>query len=518
MKTYIFLLGLFLVSCKNTLPEKESKPLNIIFIMSDDHAQRAISAYSDVLIQTPNIDRIANEGVLFTNSFVTNSICAPSRAVMLTGKYSHLNGLRDNRDRFNGEQNTWVKILQKNGYETSIVGKWHLKSEPQGFDNYNILIGQGPYYNPRMVHNRDTIDHIGYTTSIITDLALETLKNRDPEKPFAMLLHHKAPHRNWMPEPKYFNLYKDKEIPLPTTLFDQYDGRQAAKEQDMQIDNMFLSNDLKLPPEYYEKETGTGGGPDGFDPEKSFIRNMGRLTPEQRRIWDSHYDSVASSFANANLSGKELLKWKYRRYMEDYLSVIKSVDDGVGEVLNYLDSEGLADNTLIIYTSDQGFYLGEHGWYDKRFMYEESLRTPLVVRVPGLATKGIKVDKMVVNLDLATSILDYAGIEAPTDMQGVSWKQLVDSAETPWREAMYYHYYEYPHGWHSVKQHYGIRTERYKLIHFYNDIDKWELYDLREDPDELNNIYGNEGAWKVTSELEVQLQELREQYEFKVVD
>jgi len=516
--TTLPLVFVLLFSCNIKPTILELKPMNILFIMSDDHAQQAISAYSEELIQTPNIDRIADEGILFTNSFVTNSICAPSRAVMLTGKYSHLNGLRDNRDRFNGDQNSWVKVLQKEGYQTSIIGKWHLKSEPQGFDDYNILIGQGSYYNPRMVHNGDTTDHTGYTTSIITNLALQTLKNRDPEKPFAMLMHHKAPHRNWMPEKKYFNLFKNKEIPIPESLFDNYEERQAASEQDMQIDNMFLSLDLKLTPDYYETETGTGGGPDGFDAEKSYLGSLDRLTPDQRKAWDAHYDSVAAEFSKADLEGVDLLKWKYKRYMQDYLSVTVSVDDGIGRVLDYLDENGLTENTLVIYTSDQGFYLGEHGWYDKRFMYEESLRTPLIVRIPGLEEKGKTIDKMVMNLDLATTILDFAGVQPPVGMQGLSWKQLVEAPDQPWRDAIYYHYYEYPHGWHSVKQHYGVRTERYKLIHFYNDIDTWELYDLKEDPGEMNNIYGDEGYWKITADLENKIEELRAQYEFKVVD
>lgn len=518
MKYFLTCLVLAALAACSPKEKVDEKPLNVLFIMSDDHAQKAISAYDSSWLHTPNIDRIANEGVLFTNSFVTNSICAPSRAVMLTGKYSHLNGLRDNRDHFDGSQNTWVKELQRSGYATSVVGKWHLKTEPQGFDYYNILIGQGPYYNPRMVTNGDTVDHTGYTTEIITKLALEQLEERDKDKPFAMLLHHKAPHRNWMPEPRYFNLFNGKKLPEPASLFDTYENRVAAAEQDMTIDKMWLSHDLKLTPAYYSEETGSGGGPDGFDAESSYLNSLDRLTASQRTTWDHHYDSIGRAFQEMNLSGKELLSWKYQRYMQDYLAVIKSVDDGIGEVLDYLEEEGVLDNTLVIYTSDQGFYLGEHGWYDKRFMYEESLRTPLVARIPGMKNSGRKVDQMVLNLDLSSTILDFTGVSIPDDMQGASWKKLIDDPSTAWRDAFYYQYYEYPHGWHSVKRHYGVRTDRYKLIHFYDDIDEWELYDLEQDPNEMNNLYGSEGVWKVTEELENKIKELRALHDFKEVD
>lgn len=504
-----------LIGCDR--PQKQEQAQyrpNIIFIMSDDHAQRAISAYTHELISTPNIDRLAEEGVLFRNSFVTNSICAPSRATMLTGKYSHLNGLRDNRDRFDGDQLTWIKLLRKSGYHTSLIGKWHLKSEPQGFDHYNILIGQGSYYNPRMVENGDTLILEGYTTSVITELALSQLEKRGDGKPFVMLVHHKAPHRNWMPEPKYFELFENEEIPLPSTFFDDYSTRSmAAREQDMRIEDMFLSTDLKLRAKYLEEETGTGGGPVNWRvPIDAMDKQLSRLTPEQRKLWNANYDEVGKKFMEANLTGKELLEWKYQRYMQDYLRSIASVDESVGQILDWLDENNQADSTIVVYTSDQGFYLGEHGWYDKRFMYEESLRTPLIVRIPGEVLGRREIDEMVLNLDLAPTFLDYAGVEIPDEMQGLSWRKLVNGENDNWRKSLYYHYYEYPHGWHYVKRHYGVRTEKYKLIHFYNDIDAWELFDLEIDPDEMNNLFGDVAYATIQHELEGELKRLRDAY------
>lgn len=505
-------LFLFQISCKEA-PKEPLPPPNIIFIMTDDHANNAMSAYSTKLIETPNMDRIGKEGIKFTNSFVTNSICAPSRAVLLTGRYSHLNGLRDNRDHFDGNQMNFPKILQQTGYQTSVVGKWHLKTAPTGFDYWNVLIGQGPYYNPKMVENGDTIDHEGYTTDIITDLALNYLEKRDTTKPFCMLYHHKAPHRNWMPHPKYFDLYKDLELPLPETFYDDYSTRsKAASDQDQRIEHMYLSHDMKLLPEDWGggKDPGTGGSGGSHDAGPGHVASMNRLTPEQRAAWDAHYDEVRKYFRESNLEGKELLEWKYQRYIKDYLRCVKSVDDNIGRVLDYLDENGLTENTLVVYTSDQGFYLGEHGWYDKRFMYEESLRMPLVMRYPALTKPSQTVEKMVLNLDFAPTFLDLAGAAIPTDFQGQSLKPFLEN-ETPddWRSSFYYQYYEYPHGWHLVKKHYGVRTETYKLIHFYDDIDSWELFDLQADPNELNNVFGQENFAEIQSNLEKELAQLK---------
>ena len=507
----IMLSSLAMISCKE---QKQDIQPNILFIMSDDHAEQAISAYGSKLIKTPNIDRIANEGILFKNSFVTNSICAPSRAVLLTGKYSHLNGLRDNRDEFDGSQVTFPKILQASGYQTYMMGKWHLKTDPTGFDDWKILIGQGEYYNPRFKENGEQKRYTGYTTDLITDMAIETLEKRNKEKPFCMLVHHKAPHRNWMPNPKYFDEYKDIDLPVPESLYDTYEGRKAAEEADMRIDDMYLSLDMKLLPGFYSEETGTGGNKNAAkNIEQSWYNSYNSLNEEQKAAWDAHYMPINEKFKISNLSGKDLLNWKYQRYIKDYLRCILSVDESVGRLLDYLDKEGLTENTIVVYTSDQGFYLGEHGWYDKRFMYEESLSMPLVMRYPGEIQEGIRSNDIVLNLDFAPTFLDYAKAEVPEEMQGNSLRPLLNNNDTPeWRNSMYYHYYEFPHGWHMVKQHYGIRNERYKLIHFYNDIDMWELYDLENDPNEMENIYDQSENKELIETLKDELEQLQEKY------
>ncbi len=508
----LFLIILY-IGCQVNIEESAtSKRLNIIFIMSDDHAEQAISCYGSKLIQTPNIDRIANEGIRFNNGFVTNSICAPSRAVLLTGKYSHLNGLRDNRDHFDGSQVTFPKLLQQADYYTSIVGKWHLKTTPTGFDHWNVLVGQGSYYNPVMVQNGDTSRHIGYTTDLITDFAIESLEKRDSTKPFCLLYHHKAPHRNWMPDPKHAKMF-DEDLPIPETFYDDYETRSAAaKEQDMRIDDLFLSLDLKLFPGDFETETGTGGS-NNFDAVKSWEQTYNNLTPEQKTAWDAHYDPIRNEFKEKKPSGKALSEWKYQRYIKDYLACVKSVDDNIGRLLNYLDENGLAENTLVIYTSDQGFYLGEHGWYDKRFMYEESLSMPLVARLPGKISANQVTDEIVLNLDFAPTILDFADVDIPEEMQGKSLRPLTEGKILKdWRRSMYYHYYEYPHGWHDVKQHYGIRSKRFKLIHFCNDIDAWELYDLKNDPNELNNLINSPSHQTAVVDLKKELEKLKTQF------
>ena len=496
-------------------PENIAKRPNILFIMSDDHARQAISAYSDKLMLTPNIDRLAKEGVLIRNGYVTNSICAPSRAAILTSKYSHLNGLRDNRDTFDGSQMTFPKLLQKAGYHTSVVGKWHLKSEPQGFDYWNVLIDQGEYYKPRMVELGDTTVQEGYTTDVITDKALAVLDSLGgPDKPFMMMLHHKAPHRNWMPKIEHLKLFNE-DLPVPDNFFDDYENRQAAAEQDLSIDRMYLSSDLKLAPQYYKEETGTGGGPESANPERNYEYALRRLTPEQRQAWDEHYDPIGKAFKEANLSGKELDLWKYQRYIKDYLRSVYSVDENIGRVLDYLDKRGLTENTIVVYTSDQGFYLGEHGWYDKRFMYEESFSTPMLVRFPGTVQAGSSMEDFVMNIDFAPTFLDYAGVEVPNEMQGLSLRQLFEGNNEGWRKSMYYHYYEYPHGWHSVKKHYGIRSGRYKLIHYYDDIDTWELFDLQNDPNEMVNLIDHNEYIDVVDNLKKELQSLQEELKEK---
>lgn len=507
-------IGIAALTTPTLITHCESRPKrpNIIFIMSDDHAEQAISCYGSKLIATPNIDRIANEGLRFNNSFVTNSICAPSRAVLLTGKYSHINGLKDNRDKFDGSQQTFPKLMQGAGYQTAVIGKWHLKSNPTGFDTWKILRGQGEYYNPTILDENGEKQVPGYTTDIITDIALETIENRDPEKPFCLLVHHKAPHRNWLPNLKYLDAFKNKTFPVPKTFYDDYATRSAAaKEADMRIEDMFLTFDLKLNPQDIEKETGSGGSGKVTGEIRDGYRNQ--MNEEQLKIWDAHYSKISEDYKKADLSGKDLLDWKYQRYMEDYLGCILSVDENVGRLLDYLDQSGLAGDTIIVYTSDQGFYLGEHGWYDKRFMYEESLSMPLVMRYPKEIEAGQVSDAIVLNLDFAPTFLDYGGIKIPENLQGESLRSLARGRKPEnWRTSMYYHYYEYPHGWHFVKKHYGVRTERYKLIHFYDDIDAWELYDLKEDPHEINNIYDNPDSQDIVKDLKAELNRLQKKY------
>ena len=469
----------------STAPAKRP---NIIFIMTDDHASHAMSCYGSKINKTPNLDRIANQGMRFDNSFCTNSICAPCRAVILTGKHSHLNGVTDNAKNFDGSQQTFPKLLQKAGYQTAIIGKWHLKTDPTGFDYWNILPGQGVYYNPTMIEMGVQKEYTGYVTDIITDHALKWLKERDPEKPFCLMFHHKAPHREWEPGPKHLTMYDDVTMPEPETLFDDYAGRgRAAKEQDMSIEKTMTDRDLKL-----------------VAPKN--------LTPEQKKLWDAAYDPKNKAFEQANLQGKDLVRWKYQRYIKDYLRCIASVDDNVGRVLDYLDASGLAENTVVFYTSDQGFYLGDHGWFDKRFMYEESLRMPLLVRYPKQIKPGSVNNDLVQNLDFAPTFLDFAGLDAPPDMQGRSLRRLL-RGKTPddWRTSIYYHYYEYP-AVHSVKRHYGVRTKQYKLIHFYNDIDEWELYDLEKDPHELKSVYSDPAYADIVKELTAELKRLRTLY------
>ena len=494
-----------LASCSTSKKTETQKKLNIVYIMTDDHTAQMMSCYDKRYINTPNLDRIANDGVRFTNSFVANSLSGPSRACMLTGKHSCANKFYDNSTcLFDSTQQTFPKLLQKAGYQTAIIGKWHLETLPTGFDYWQIVPGQGQYYNPDFITQQNkTIRKKGYITDIITDDAIDWMSNkRDKSKPFCLLIHHKAIHRDWMPNTKDLGIYEDKTFPLPDNFYDDYKGRPAAADQEMSIEkDMDLIYDLKmLRPDKNSRL------------KKTYEAFIGRLDKKQRAAWDKFYDPIIDKFYKADLKGKELANWKYQRYMRDYMMTVKSLDDNVGRVLDYLTEKNMLDNTLVVYTSDQGFYMGEHGWFDKRFMYEESMHTPLVMLLPkGLDKRG-DIDEMVQNIDYAPTFLDLAGITIPKDIQGVSLLPLL-KGEHPkdWRTSLYYHFYEYP-AEHCVKRHYGIRTSRYKLIHFYNDIDVWELYDLKNDPKEMHNIYNEKGNESLIKELKKGLLDLQVQY------
>lgn len=481
---FICLLGTGFLSFK----PKDKRP-NILILFSDDHALRAIGAYGSPYIKTPNIDRLAREGALYQNMFCTNSLCAPSRATMLTGKFSHKNGHKDNLTQFDAGQNMYPKYLQAAGYQTSWIGKWHLQTIPQYFDYWSVLPGQGAYYNPDFIEPGDkTVRVEGYATDVITDKALRWLNHdRDDSKPFCLVIGHKCPHRNWLPDTGDLRAFDNVKFQLPKTFYDTYEGRLAAKRQDMTVTKtMRLKEDLKV-----------DAGDDAF---------VKRMNPAQRKAWLAYYDRVTADFKKQNPSGRALDEWKYQRYMQDYLGTLLSLDRNVGRVLDYLDKTGLAENTIVIYSSDQGFYLGEHGWFDKRFMYEESHHMPMLIRYPKRIKPGT-IDRAIHNnTDFAPTILQEAGIPVPKDMQGQSF-----FSKTP-RKSTYYHYYEYP-AEHSVQTHFGIRTDRYKLIRFYNDGDYWELYDLKTDPDELQNQYNNPAYKAIQKQLLTDLKKVILQYE-----
>lgn len=515
---HLFPLGLFLslffvFSCTEKDLEVAQAP-NIIYIMADDHAEQAISAYGHPVSQlapTPNIDRIAKEGALFKRNYCTNSLCGPSRAVVLTGLHSHINGFRMNGEQFDNNQRTFPKMLQKHNYTTALFGKWHIGGAPQGFDSWDILNDQGNYYNPEFIHESDskdkkydTIIETGYATDLITEKALNFLKaNKDSGKPIMMMVHHKAPHRNWMPPLRYLNLFDSIQFPIPDSYYRHFEKQEASDDQLQTIYNdMYEGHDLRMSKEYGSTELA----------HNPWTRDFTRMNEEQRAIWDAAYLPKNNTFHKANLSGKALAEWKFQRYMQDYLATIRAVDDGVGVLLDYLDESGLSDNTIVIYTTDQGFYLGENGWFDKRFMYEPSLVMPMVMRYPKGIKAGTVIEDMTQNLDFAPTFLDYAGVPIPEDFQGKSLKSLVENnSEGVFRDAIYYHYYDFP-AFHMVKRHYGVRTDRYKLMHFYDDNDQWELYDLEKDPTEANNRYGDEQYAEVQLQLYARLKELQAQY------
>lgn len=521
MKPFLLLIALGMALNGRSQSQKalSTRP-NILFIMTDDHAKRAMSAYSTDLMQTPNLDRIANEGMRFTNACVTNAICGPSRAVILTGKFSHSNGFKTNADGFNGSQPTLPKYLQQVGYYTAIIGKWHLHSAPQGFNLYNILIDQGEYYSPQFYNGSDTVVEKGYVTNIITNKTIQLIENqKNKGRPFFIMMHHKAPHRSWMPYTEDLKNQQEKEFTPPTTFFDDYRSRSnAARLQDMRVENLYLGYDLKVYLKNASEETGTGGDKDKTR-GKSFpwlYGDLKRMDAAQKELWEQYYMPLTQNFYKNNLRGEALLRWKYNRYMNDYTRTVKSVDDNVGRLLDYLQKTGLDKNTIIIYTSDQGFFLGEHGWYDKRFMYEPTLEMPLAIRYPPLIRAGGVNHQLVQNLDFAPTMLDLAGVAVPADMQGVSLKPLLEGRSAKnWSKSIYYHYYENP-GIHFAERHFGVKTDRYKLIYFY-DIKQWELYDLKTDPDEVQNLYNDKKYAGTVKTLKKELNRLIAKYKDNTV-
>ena len=536
----------------NAMAQTDKRP-NILYIMSDDHAYQAISAYgSDVsrFAPTPNIDRIAREGMRFDRSFVENSLSSPSRACLITGLYSHQNGQQQLLEGIDSTRTFFSELLQRVGYQTAMMGKWHLLCRPKGFDRYHVLNDQGTYFNPVFMSETSGGKYIreeGYATDLITDHAIDFLEHRDTSRPFCLMVHHKAPHRSWFPDVKHLGMYDNVDFPLPETLWDDYCTRgSAAHTQKMQIDrDMELALDLKV--------DSLGRPVDRFN---STIAEYGRLNPEQRAAYEKYFGARYERFQHDSLTGKNLVVWKYQTYLRDYLSVIHSVDENVGRLLKYLDEHGLAENTIVVYASDQGFYMGEHGWFDKRFMYEESMRTPLVIRYPREIRAGSVSSEMVQNIDYAPTFLEYAGVKQPKEMTGRSLRKLFkhtanNSKKIHWRKSLYYHYYDYP-AWHLTRKHDGVRTNRYKLIHFYGkggaraltenryqqqegtreynsyrwmaqsgyitddpDIDYYELYDLQEDPNELNNIYGKPGTERITKRLKRLLKRYRKELAVK---
>ena len=498
--------------CNLTAAEPESRP-NILFVFSDDHAPHAIGAYDGWLKSvdpTPNIDQLAKQGMLFRNSFCTNSICGPSRAVIQTGKHSHKNGFMNNGNTFDWNQQTFPKLLQQVGYTTAIYGKSHLKGNPQGFDDWQVLPGQGLYYNPDLITPDGRKQVQGHCTDIVTDLAVQWLKEgRDSKKPFMLMVQHKAPHRNWMPAPRHLDLYEDIDLPEPATLFDRWeDNAPPARFQELEIDrHMHLQFDLfvdLLP-------TFDGQSVKGRV-DKSAWANMKRMTQSQMKVWRDAYGPRDKAFHEANLKGEDLVRWKYQRYAKNYLRCIRGVDESVGTLMSTLEELGLSENTVVIYSSDQGFYVGDHGWYDKRWMYEESLKMPLIVKWPGVTAENSVDEHLVQNLDYAQTFLEMAGAKVPSDMQGQSLVPLLRGEDPPkWRDSIYYHYYEYP-SVHMVPRHNGVRGNRYKLMHFY-EFDEWEFYDLETDPDELHNLYEDARYSTQIQESKKELERLRSHYE-----
>lgn len=549
-KSILSLAALSCVTAAYAQQQRAQQHPNIVYIMCDDHAYQCISAYGSALSKlapTPNIDRLAERGMRFDRAFVENSLSTPSRACLMTGQYSHQNGQRQLGEGIDTSRTFFTELLQEAGYQTAVVGKWHMGCDPKGFDYYHVYNDQGQYWNPQYRGtdtNNEFVVEEGYSTDLTTDHALSFIEHRDPSKPFCLLLHHKAPHRNWQANLKYLGMYDDVEFPMPENFYDDYATRgSAARTQKMSVTrDMRWEQDFKVP------EMLDLNNPDSNDSYNALMGEINRMTPEQRSAWGRYYFPRNRRLLEAQLKGKDLDNWKYQVYIRDYMSVIASVDESVGRVLDYLDKNGLTDNTMIVYTSDQGFYMGEHGWFDKRFMYEESLRTPLIVSYPGHTKPGSVCNRLVQNIDYAPTFLALAGVQQPKDMPGRSLVPVLTNGDNMknWRQSIYYHYYDYP-TYHMVRKHDGVRTERYKLIHFYGKggldavsenkyqnvpgtreygtmkglesigyfepkdeaVDYCELYDLQADPHEQNNIFGKPGTEKITKQLQCELDKYR---------
>lgn len=549
-KSILSLAALSCVTAAYAQQQKAQQHPNIVYIMCDDHAYQCISAYGSALSKlapTPNIDRLAERGMRFDRAFVENSLSTPSRACLMTGQYSHQNGQRQLGEGIDTTRTFFTELLQEAGYQTAVVGKWHMGCDPKGFDYYHVYNDQGQYWNPQYRGtdtNNEFVVEEGYSTDLTTDHALSFIEHRDPSKPFCLLLHHKAPHRNWQANLKYLGMYDDVEFPMPENFYDDYATRgSAARTQKMSVTrDMRWEQDFKVP------EMLDLNNPDSKDSYNALMGEINRMTPEQRSAWGRYYFPRNRRLLEAQLKGKDLDNWKYQVYIRDYMSVIASVDESVGRVLDYLDKNGLTDNTMIVYTSDQGFYMGEHGWFDKRFMYEESLRTPLIVSYPGHTKPGSVCNRLVQNIDYAPTFLALAGVQQPKDMPGRSLVPVLANGDNVknWRQSIYYHYYDYP-TYHMVRKHDGVRTDRYKLIHFYGKggldavsenkyqnvpgtreygtmkglesigyfepkdeaVDYCELYDLQADPHEQNNIFGKPGTEKIMKQLQRELDKYR---------
>lgn len=549
-KSILSLAALSCVTAAYAQQQKAQQHPNIVYIMCDDHAYQCISAYGSALSKlapTPNIDRLAERGMRFDRAFVENSLSTPSRACLMTGQYSHQNGQRQLGEGIDTSRTFFTELLQEAGYQTAVVGKWHMGCDPKGFDYYHVYNDQGQYWNPQYRGtdtNNEFVVEEGYSTDLTTDHALDFIEHRDPSKPFCLLLHHKAPHRNWQANLKYLGMYDDVEFPMPENFYDDYATRGSA----VRTQKMSVTRDMRWEQDFKVPEMLDLNNPDSKDSYNALMGEINRMTPEQRSAWGRYYFPRNRRLLEAQLKGKDLDNWKYQVYIRDYMSVIASVDESVGRVLDYLDKNGLTDNTMIVYTSDQGFYMGEHGWFDKRFMYEESLRTPLIVSYPGHTKPGSVCNRLVQNIDYAPTFLALAGVHQPKDMPGRSLVPVLANGDNVknWRQSIYYHYYDYP-TYHMVRKHDGVRTERYKLIHFYGKggldavsenkyqnvpgtreygtmkglesigyfepkdeaVDYCELYDLQADPHEQNNIFGKPGTEKIMKQLQRELDKYR---------